>query len=92
MLGLLALTASMITPYGPRRLLFPFLEVSDYGSTALSPEMWPILTCSPIVLYITLAGLGLLVCGVFTTRRLPPWLIVFLDLFAGDLFQELSVH
>ena len=77
MLGLLALIASMITPYGPRRLLFPFLEASDFGSTALSPEMWPIATCSPIVLYITVTGLALLAWGILTTRRLPLWLIVF---------------
>jgi len=77
MLVMLAVFASALTPYGPRRLLFPFMEASDFGSTALSPEMWPILTCSPIVLEITAFGLLLLVWGIFTTRGLPVWLIAF---------------
>jgi len=77
MLGLLALAASIITPYGPRRLLFPFLEASDFGSTALSPEMWPITTCSPIALYIAVTGVTFLAWGILTTRRLPLWLIAF---------------
>jgi hypothetical protein len=77
MLVLIAVVASAVTPYGPRRLLFPFLEASDPGSTALSPEMWPILTCSPVVLYISGLGLLLLVWGILTTRPMPLWLIAF---------------
>jgi hypothetical protein len=73
----MALFASVLTPYGPRRLLFPFLQASDPGSTALSPEMWPLLTCSPIVLRITVVGVLLLAWGLFTTRRVPLWLIGF---------------
>ncbi len=77
MLALLAVAAAALTPYGQRRLLFQFLQASDPGATALSPEMWPILTCSPVVLYITAIGLLLLIWGILTTRGLPPWLIAF---------------
>jgi hypothetical protein len=77
MLGTMVLVAAMITPYGPRRLLFPFLEASDPGSTALSPEMWPILEYPPLVVYIYFAAMALLAWGLFTTRGLPFWLIAF---------------
>jgi hypothetical protein len=77
MLVLLAVIASAVTPYGPRRLLFPFLEASDFGSTSLSPEMWPILTYPPVVLELTAIGLVLLVWGILTTRPMPLWLIAF---------------
>jgi hypothetical protein len=72
-----AIFASILHPYGPRRLLFPFLQASDPGSTALSPEMWPITDFSTPVGFFLLVSFVLLAWGIVTTRGLPPWLILF---------------
>jgi hypothetical protein len=77
LLAAVALVAASLTPYGPRRLLFPFFQASDPGSTALSPEMWPITDFSTLVEYFVLVALALLAWGILTTRKLPPWLIAF---------------
>ncbi|HEX4140351.1 MAG TPA: hypothetical protein VHY09_08395, partial [Candidatus Methylacidiphilales bacterium] len=77
LLALLALISSALTPYGPERLLFPFMQASDPGSTALSPEMWPITAYSSVVLGLLLFGVALLAWGILTTPGLPLWLIAF---------------
>ena len=77
MLALVAVFASALTPYGPHRLLFPFLQAADPGATALSPEMWPITAYSSLVLGLMLFGVALLAWGVFTTPGIHLWLIVF---------------
>ena len=76
-LGVVAMFASVLTPYGPRRLLFPFLQASDPGSTTLSPEMWPITEYSTLVLGLMLFAVVLMAWGIWTTRGLPAWLIAF---------------
>jgi len=76
LLAATALAASVLTPYGPRRLLFPFDQAADPGSMALSPEMWPTVFTTPVacvfVIWVTI-----LAWGILTTPRLAPWLIAF---------------
>ena len=76
-IGGVALFATMLNPYGPQRLLFPFIQASDPGSTALSPEMWPasdLSTSGHVMVAVTIA---LLAWGILTTRGVPLWLIIF---------------
>jgi hypothetical protein len=76
LLAAAAVLATMLNPYGPRRLLFPFLQASDPGSTAISPEMWPIADYPPLVSGVALFALALLIWGIATTR-VPLWIIAF---------------
>lgn len=71
------LIAIMLNPYGPRRLLFPFIQAFDPGSTALSPEMWPITDLSSTAGILALIAVALLAWGLLTTRGVPLWLILF---------------
>jgi len=71
------LIATMLNPYGPRRLLFPFIQASDPGSTALSPEMWPITDLTTVAGILVVIAVSLLAWGLLTTRRVPLWLILF---------------
>jgi hypothetical protein len=75
--GAVALIATLLNPYGPRRLLFPFIQASDAGSTALSPEMWPVTECIPVAIAMILITALLLGWGLLTTRGLPLWLVLF---------------
>ncbi len=77
LLVVVATVASSLTPYGPRRLLFPFDQAADFGSTALSPEMWPITTFSLPMKCLFAVWVLLLGWGIFTTRKPSPWLIAF---------------
>lgn len=72
-----ALVAAMVNPYGPRRLFFPFMQAFDPGSTALSPEMWPITNFSSVGGILALIAILLLAWGILTTRGVPLWLILF---------------
>ena len=76
-----ALIAAMVSPYGPRRLLFPFMQAFDPGSTALSPEMWPINDFSSVAGILAMIAILLLAWGILTTRGVPLWLMLF-SLFA----------
>jgi hypothetical protein len=80
-MGGIALVAAMVNPYGPRRLLFPFLQAFDPGSTALSVEMWPINDFTTVAGILAIVAISLLVWGILTTRNVPLWLILF-SLFA----------
>lgn len=71
------LVAAMVNPYGPRRLLFPFMQAFDPGSTALSPEMWPITDFSTVAGILALIAILLLAWGILTTRVVPLWLMLF---------------
>jgi hypothetical protein len=73
----IALIATMLNPYGPRRLLFPFIEALDPGSTALSVEMWPITDLRSTAAILVLIAVALLAWGLLTTRGVPLWLILF---------------
>ena len=75
-LGIAALLATMLNPYGPRRLLFPFAQASDFGSTALSPEMWPV-DFNTLPGEVVLLAILFLLWGLATTRGVPLWLILF---------------
>jgi hypothetical protein len=72
-----ALIAMMLNPYGPWRLLFPFIQAFDPGSTALSPEMWPITDLTTTAGVLVLITVALLAWGLLTTRGVPLWLILF---------------
>jgi len=72
-----ALIATMLNPYGARRLLFPYLQALDPGSTALSIEMWPITDLGTPSGVLVLIAIALLAWGLLTTRGVPPWLILF---------------
>jgi len=72
-----ALIATMLNPYGPQRLLFPFIQALDPGSTALSPEMWPTRDLDSTAGVLILIGLGFWAWGLLTTRSAPLWLILF---------------
>ena len=71
------LIATMLNPYGPRRLLFPFIQAFDPGSTALSPEMWPITDLRTTAGVLVLIAVALMAWGLLTTRGVPLWLILF---------------
>jgi len=72
-----ALIATVLNPYGPRRLLFPFLQAVDPGSTALSPEMWPITELGSTEGVLILLTAAFLAWGLLTTKGVPLWLILF---------------
>jgi len=72
-----ALVAAIVNPYGPRRLFFPFIQAFDPGSTALSPEMWPITDFSTVGGIMVMVAILLSVWGIVTTRGVPLWLILF---------------
>lgn len=74
---ILAALATIINPYGPSRLLFPFLQAFDPGSTALSPEMWPITDFSSITDALVIVAGMLLAFAFLTSRRTPLWLLLF---------------
>jgi hypothetical protein len=76
-LGAAAVIASCLSPYGPQRLLFPFWQAADAGSTALSPEMWPITDPTTVAGILVSISTILLLWGLFTTRKVPLWLILF---------------
>jgi hypothetical protein len=76
-IGAVVLVASCLNPYGPRRLLFPFLQAADPGSTALSPEMWPITDMTNVAGILASISIVLLLWGALTTRKVPLWLILF---------------
>ena len=73
----ITLIATMLNPYGPRRLLFPFIQAFDPGSTALSPEMWPITDITTVAGVLAMIAVALLAWGLLTTRGVPLWLILF---------------
>lgn len=77
LLVFLALVASVLTPYGPERLLFPFMQATDPGATALSPEMWPIPLYPSVLLGLLLFCVALMVWGILMTPGMPLWLIAF---------------
>ena len=72
-----AVAAVLLNPYGPRRLLFPFIQASDPGSMALSPEMWPLIDCPSITISMILITVALLAWGLLTTRGVPLWIVLF---------------
>ena len=72
-----AVLATLVNPYGPRRLLFPFWQASDPGSTALSVEMWPLSDFHSVFGMMILSAGGLLVIAFATSRRPPVWLLLF---------------
>ena len=72
-----ALIATMLNPYGPWRLLFPFIQAFDPGSTALSPEMWPVTDLGTTEGVLILIAIAFLAWGLLTTRGVPLWLILF---------------
>jgi len=76
-IGVVSLVATMLNPYGPGRLLFPFVQAFDPGSTALSPEMWPVTNFTSTAGGLVAIVLGFLVWGLLTTRGVPVWLVVF---------------
>lgn len=80
-MGFAALVGAMVNPYGPRRLAFPFMQGFDPGSTALSPEMWPITDFTSVAGILATISIVLLVWGILTTRGVPLWLMLF-SLFA----------
>ncbi len=80
-IGGTSLIATMLNPYGPQRLLFPFQQALDPGSTALSPEMWPITDLDTTAGILLVIAVALLFWGILTTRGVPLWLTIF-SLFA----------
>jgi hypothetical protein len=86
--GAVALLAAMINPYGPWRLLFPFVQAADFGSTALSPEMWAIGSTSPVVGLFYTVTLALLAWAVLVRRSLPLWLIGYAALSAVIAYKS----
>jgi hypothetical protein len=77
LIGGVALFAVMLNPYGPERLVFPFLQAFDPGSTALSPEMWPITNFRTIAAISVLIAIVLLAWAILTSRQIPFWLTLF---------------
>ena len=76
-MGAVALIAVSLNPYGPRRLLFPFMQALDPGSTTLSEEMWPITYMSPGADQIVAIAVVLLIWGLITTKGVPLWVTLF---------------
>lgn len=72
-----ALLAVAFNPYGIQRLFFPFIQALDPGSTALSPEMWPIVSFRSAAAMCVLAAIILLAWGLLTSKKFSLWLILF---------------
>jgi hypothetical protein len=69
--------ATLLNPYGAERLLIPFWQGADPGSTTLSLEMFPITEFNnPLgILIVAAALLTALSAGV--SRAVPAWLLLF---------------
>ncbi len=69
--------ALVLNPYGAERLTFPFRQALDPGSTALSPEMWPIPELNSVQGISWMVAVALLAWALLTSRTTPLWLILF---------------
>ena len=76
-LTMVASLALVLNPYGAERLAFPFRQALDPGSTALSPEMWPILAITSVQGISWLVAVVLLTWALITSRTTPLWMILF---------------
>jgi hypothetical protein len=77
LLGAVSMTATLLNPYGVKRLWFPFTQAFDPGATALSPEMWPVLDLQGATGVMILILIALLGWSLLTSKATPLWIGLF---------------